>query len=185
MARGKGGQSEATPAAEADPQVAHDTGGIGTAVEQQGEQQGSGELPELSREDQQAAVASSMGGSDNYPYVDRTAIPLHERNLSAVNNPLTEASQAELNPAFTAKQEDGGPVVTDPESGEEKGIGTEPNVHEQMLAAAANSGDDDAGKLVQDQIDAGQAQQMDVDEVNAQAQERAPEGVDASTGQKE
>lgn len=175
------GKPEAT-----DPNVAARTGGDPTTVEQEGlTPNDKGELPELSQKEYGAAIASSMGGTDNYPYVDRTAIPMHERNLSAVNNPLTEASQAELNPAFTAKAEDGGPVNAKGES-----IGTAPNVNDIALARAQNAEDagndqKDAVAAVKEQIAEGEKQQMDAQAVTDAAQDRAPAGIDASTGRKE
>lgn len=190
MSRSKATKADAKVEGEVSPAEANDTGNQTTAVENEGagdagEVSASGvsettELEPLSREDQQAAIAGSMGGPDNYPYQDRTAVPLHERNLSAVNNPLTEASQAELNPAFTAKADDGGPTTTEGE-----GIGTEPNVHDQMLAAAENSGQEGAVEQTQAQIDAGAEQQIDAQAVTDAAQQAAPDGIDGATGQPE
>lgn len=123
-------------------------------------------------------MAGPIGGSDNYAYLDQTRTPLHERE-----NPmdsLTEASQAELNPAFTAKAEDGGPV-----NAKGEGIGTAPNANDLALAAAENSGVEGAVEQVQEQIDAGQKEQIDAEKVLADAQDAAPDGVDAATGQRE
>lgn len=134
------------------------------------------ELPELSRQDQQAAIASPMGGTDQYTYVDRTAVPLHERNFSNMNSPLTEASQAELNPAFTAKAEDGGPANDKDES-----VGSEPNALELQADAAENQGGEEMRAQVEEQQAAATEQQMDVDAVNAAAEENA-EGTDTDPG---
>lgn len=181
-------KDEAKDDGKVSPEEAVDTGSQTTAVEREGEGDAgetadSGvseteELPELSKEDQQAAIAGAMGGPNNYPYQDRTAMPLHERNMPAMgNSPLTEASQAELNPAFYPKAEDGGPMNANGES-----IGTEPNAHEQALAAVENQGGD--VEAAREQLD-GTDQQMDAEAVTQRAQERAPEGIDASTGQPE
>lgn len=185
----QGSAEEAKQDGTVSPEEAHETGNQTTAVENEGAAaeveettdagaQTTPELPELSREDQQAAIAGSMGGPDNYPYQDRTAVPLHER--TQLMDSTTEASQAELNPAFTPKAEDGGPMTAENES-----IGTEPNVHDDMLAAAERQGGEEAVQQTQEQIDAGTEQQMDAEKVTAQAQEAAPEGIDASTGQPE
>lgn len=174
MARGSS-KSKAQAEGEVSPEEANETGNQTTAVENEGQTEG---LEPLSREDQQAAIAGSMGGPDNYPYQDRTAVPLHER--TQLMDSTTEASQAELNPAFTAKAEDGGPTTAEGE-----GIGTEPNVHDQMLAAAERSGQEGAVERTQEQLDAGAERQMDAEAVTAAAQERAPEGIDAATGQPE
>ena len=125
------------------------------------------------------AVASSIGGSDQYPYLDKTALPLHERDLP-MNSDAYGPSQADLNPAFSPKPEDGGPSKEDNPAVIE---GTAPNRDDLALAAAENSGDEDAVQAVKDDIEAGKEQQMDVEAVNAKAEERAPEGVDSETGQ--
>lgn len=165
------------------PEEADATGNVTSEVENEGlEFNEEGDLPALSDQAQQAAIASSQGGTDQYSYVDRTATPVHERNSVVTNGPTTEASQAELNPAFYPKPEDGGPTVTTPE-GEEKPIGTEPNVHERMMMEAEASGDDQMVEQVRKQIEDGKAQQMDVDAVNAAAEERTPDKIDAATGQ--
>lgn len=128
------------------------------------------------------AIASNLGAPNDYPYIDKTAVPLHERN-QPVSTDAGGPSQAELNPAFYPKPEDGGPVTANNE-----GIGTEPNVHDQMLAAAQkaeDAGQEGAVEQAEQQIAEGQEQQMDAEAVTAAAQERAPEGVDAATGQPE
>lgn len=124
------------------------------------------------------SVAGPIGGSDNYAYLDQTRTPLHDRDMPMDSN--TEASQAELNPAFTPKAEDGGPVNANGD-----GIGTAPNADDLALAAAENSGRDGAVEEVQEQIDAGKEDQIDAEAVQADAEEKAPEGIDASTGQRE
>ena len=140
--------------------------------------EGQAQYEGMSKEDAQASTASSLGGTDNYAYVDQTRVPLEERTYP-VTSPLSDISQAEANPAFTPKQEDGGPVH--PVTGE--GIGTEPNVHEEILQTVED--DPEAKAAVEAEIEAGKEQQMDVDAVNAAAEERTPDDVDASTGQKE
>lgn len=190
MGRGKSTQPAQSAEPEAtDPEVADQTGGDPMTVENEnlggaGDLADSGvseteDLPELSKEESQAAIASSVGGTDQYPYVDRTAVPMHERTLPMSST--DEASSAELNPAFYPKPEDGGPVKENPD-GEDVGIGTEPNRHEQLADMAENAGGDREETL--EALD-GTDQQMDVDAVNAAAEERAPEDVDASTGQQE
>lgn len=119
------------------------------------------------------AVRGAVGAPDQYPYLDKTAMPLHERNL-----PMTTAdgpSQSDLNPAFTPKPEDGGPSKE--RDGEQVIEGTEPNMAEQRVAAAENSGQDGAVEAVEKDIAEGEKQQMDVDEVNKKGEERAPEGT--------
>jgi hypothetical protein len=108
------------------PAKAKDTAGAPVEVENQ-----AADPDELAvdKAEQQAGIASAMGGSDQYAYADKTAIPVHERTMQM--NSTTEASQAELNPAFTPKPEDGGPVH--PVSGE--GVGTEPNMAEKLAIA--------------------------------------------------
>lgn len=125
------------------------------------------------------AIASPIGAPDQYPYLDKTAMPLHERNLPMTTD-AGGPSQAELNPAFYPKAEDGGPTTANDE-----GIGTEPNVNDQMLASAAKSGVEGAVEQTEEQIAEGQKQQMDAEGVTAAAQERAPDGVDGATGQPE
>jgi hypothetical protein len=127
------------------------------------------------------AIASSVGAPNDYPYIDKSSMPVHERNFSNMN-PNHEPSQADLNPAFSPKPEDGG-QTSDGSDGVIEG--TEPNANDKALAAAENSGQEGAVEAVQEQIDAGAEQQIDAEKVTAAAQERAPEGIDASTGQKE
>lgn len=128
------------------------------------------------------AVRGGFGGGDNYPYLDKTAMPLHERDLP-MNSDAYGPSQSDLNPAFTPKPEDGGPSKE--LQGEGVIEGTEPNADEKALAAAENSGQEGAVEAVQESIDAGKAKQMDAEKVTQEAQERAPKGVDAATGQPE
>lgn len=128
------------------------------------------------------AVAAPLGAPDDYPYLDKTSMPLHERNLPMTTD-AGGPSQAELNPAFYPKAEDGGPTTANDE-----GIGTEPNIHDQMLAAAKTAeenGQEGAVEQTEKQIAEGQEQQMDAQAVTDAAQERAPEGIDAATGQPE
>lgn len=129
----------------------------------------------------QEAVASSIGGSDQYPYLDKSATPLHERNLPMTS--IDGPSQADLNPAFTPKPEDGGPSKE--RDGEQVIEGTEPNVNEQALAAAENSGDEGAVQAVEESIAAGEEQQIDAEQVQADAEERMPDGTNPVTGQPE
>lgn len=129
----------------------------------------------------QEAVASSVGGTDQYPYLDKSAIPLHERNLPMTS--IDGPSQADLNPAFTPKPEDGGPSKE--RDGEQVIEGTEPNAQEQALAAAENSGEEGAVEAVKESIAEGEKQQMDAEQVQADAEQRTPDGIDASTGQPE
>lgn len=128
---------------------------------------------------QEAIASNAYGAPNEYPYLDKTSTPLHERDLP-MSTDAAGPSQAELNPAFYPKAEDGGPTTSEGE-----GIGTEPNIHDQMLAAAENSGVEGAVEQVQEQIEQGQKEQIDAEAVTAAAQERAPEGIDASTGQPE
>jgi hypothetical protein len=128
------------------------------------------------------ATASSIGGSDQYPYLDKTALPLHERDLP-VNSDAYGPSQADLNPAFSPKPEDGGPSKEDRPGTIE---GTALNADDLALAAAQNAedaGQEGAVDQVKESIEAGKEQQMDAEQVTADAQDRAPEGVDATTGQ--
>lgn len=118
-------------------------------------------------------IASPMGGTDNYAYLDQTRTPLHER--TQLMDSTTEASQADLNPAFTAQAKDGGPVNDNDES-----VGTEPNRDELLLAAAENSGQEGAVEQTQAQIDAGAEQQIDAEQVTADADARAEAGKDAA-----
>lgn len=120
------------------------------------------------------AIRGGMGGGDNYPYLDKTAAPLHERDLP-MNSDAAGPSQADLNPAFSAKPEDGG--RSKEKDGEQVIEGTEPNVNDKALAAAESTGDDEAVQAVKDSVQAGQDAQMDVDEVNAKGEQRAPEGT--------
>lgn len=125
------------------------------------------------------AIASSVGAPNDYPYVDKSATPVHERHLQV--NSIDGPSQADLNPAFTPKPEDGGP--SEERDGEQVIEGTEPNANDQALAAAENSGQEGAVEAVEESIAAGESQQMDVDAVNDKAEERTPDGIDAATGQ--
>lgn len=124
---------------------------------------------------EEAIRSNTTGAPNEYPYRDVTALPLHERDLP-MNSDAFGPSQAELNPAFYPKKEDGGPVTADGE-----GIGTEPNADDKALAAAANadpSGEQGLVEQVQESIDEGTKAQMDVDEVNAKGEARAPEGTE-------
>lgn len=127
------------------------------------------------------AIRGGMGGADNYPYLDKTLLPLHERDLP-MNSDAFGPSQSDLNPAFTPKPEDGGPTSDGSDGVIE---GTEPNANDKALAAAENSGQEGAVEAVQESIDVGAEKQIDAEKVTAAAQERAPEGVDAATGKKE
>lgn len=121
------------------------------------------------------AIASSVGAPNDYPYVDKSSMPVHERNFSNMN-PDHGPSQSDLNPAFTPKPEDGGPSKE--RDGEGVIEGTEPNAAEQAVAAAENSGQEGAVEAVEESIAEGEKQQMDVDKVNEQGEARAPEGVE-------
>lgn len=129
------------------------------------------------------AIASPVGGSDQYPYLDQTRVPHHERNMPNMgNSPLTEASQAELNPAFTAKAEDGGPTNENGDS-----IGTEPNADEKLVIAAQNlenQGANAEGTVaeVEQQIEDQKDQQIDAEQVQADFAEANPD-KDPVTGQ--
>jgi len=123
------------------------------------------------------AVGSSMGAPNDYPYLDKSAIPVHERHMQM--NSVDGPSQSDLNPAFSAKPADGGRY------GEGVIEGTELNANELALAAAENSGEEGAVEAVEEQIAEGAKQQIDAEAVTQAAQDRAPAGVDASTGQKE
>lgn len=147
-----------------------DAGGAGDVDETSGVSE-TEELSALSREDQQAAIASAVGGPDQYPYVDRTAIPVHERDM--LMNSGTEASQAELNPAFTPQAKDGGPVTENDES-----VGTEPNAYEQQAAAAENQGGEELRKQVEEDQAKGAEQQIDAEQVTADQQAREADAKD-------
>lgn len=123
------------------------------------------------------AVGSSMGAPNDYPYLDKSAIPVHERHMQM--NSVDGPSQADLNPAFSAKPADGGRY------GEGVIEGTELNANELALAAAENSGEEGAVEAVEEQIAEGAKQQIDAEAVTQAAQDRAPAGIDASTGRKE
>lgn len=125
------------------------------------------------------AVRGGMGGGDNYPYLDKTALPLHERNLP-MSTDAFGPSQSDLNPAFTPKPEDGGPSKE--RDGEGTIEGTEPNLNDKALAAAENSGQEGAVEAVQESIDAGEKEQMDAEKVQADAEERMPDNADPVTG---
>lgn len=121
------------------------------------------------------AIASSVGAPNDYPYVDKSSLPVHERSFSNMNADHGP-SQSDLNPAFTPKPDDGGP--SQERDGEQVIEGTEPNYDEQAIAAAENSGQEGAVDTVKEQIAEGEKQQMDVDKVDEQGEARAPEGTE-------
>lgn len=126
------------------------------------------------------AVASSLGAPNDYPYFDKTRLPMHERELP-MNSSNAGPSQSDLNPGFTPKPEDGGPSKE--KDGEQVIEGTEPNALEKAADAAENAGGPEARAEVEAAQQEAAEKQMDAAAVQKDAEDKAAAEKAAAEGQ--